>query len=74
MSKETLSTSEKEVPKIRSALTEKYREEEKETLNPEKIKKKKSQLPEQSGWRQLVLQFTPKENTIGGILIVQESL
>jgi len=42
MSKETLSTSEKEVPKIRNALTEKYRSEEKEPLNPENIQKQKS--------------------------------
>ena len=74
MSKETLSTSEKEVPKIRSALTEKYRAEEKEPLNPENIQKQKSQLPEPSGWRLLVLPFTPKEKTKGGILIAQESL
>ena len=74
MSKETLSTSEKEVPKIRNALTEKYRSEEKEPLNPENIKKQSSQLPEPSGWRLLVLPFTPKEKTKGGILIAQESL
>ena len=74
MSKETLSTSEKEVPKSRNALTEKYQSEEKEPLNPENIQKQKEQLPEPSGWRLLVLPFTPKENTKGGILIAQESL
>ena len=75
MSKETLSTSEKEVPKHRNALSEKYLKEakgEKEPLNPENIQK--SQLPAPSGWRLLVLPFSPREKTKGGILIAQESL
>ena len=70
--KETLSTSEKEVPKHRNALQEKYKLEEKEPLNPDNIQK--SQLPTPSGWRLLVLPFTPREKTKGGILIAQESL
>ena len=62
MNKETLSTSTKEVPKHRNALQEKYNEtknigQEKEPLNPDNIKKVKSQLPEPSGWRLLVLPF-----------------
>ena len=68
MSKETLSTSEKDVPKQRNALEEKY----KEPLNPENIQR--SQLPVPSGWRLLVLPFSPREKTKGGILIAQESL
>ena len=68
MNKETLSTSDKEVPKQRNALEEKY----KEPLNPENIQK--SQLPVPSGWRLLVLPFSPREKTKGGILIAQESL
>ena len=68
MNKETLSTSYKEVPKQRNALEEKY----KEPLNPENIQK--SQLPAPSGWRLLVLPFSPREKTKGGILIAQESL
>ena len=68
MNKETLSTSEKDVPKQRNALEEKY----KEPLNPENIQK--SQLPVPSGWRLLVLPFTPKEKTKGGVFIAQESL
>ena len=68
MNKETLSTSDKEVPKHRNALEEKY----KEPLTPENIQK--SQLPVPSGWRLLVLPFTPREKTKGGILIAQESL
>ncbi len=72
--KETLSTSEKEDPKHRNALEEKYQHEEKEPLNPENIKSQESQLPEPRGWRLLVLPFTPREKTKGGILIAQESL
>ena len=72
MNKETLSTSEKEVPKHKNALEEKYQTEEKEPLNPENIQR--SQLPVPSGWRLLVLPFSPREKTIGGILIAQESL
>jgi len=72
MNKETLSTSEKEVPKHRNALEDKYQVEEKEPLNPENIQK--SQLPAPSGWRLLVLPFSPREKTKGGILIAQESL
>ena len=72
MSKETLSTSEKEVPKNREALQEKYKEQ--EPLNPENIKNQESQLPVPSGWRLLVLPFTPREKTKGGILIAQETL
>ena len=68
MNKETLSTSDKEVPKHRNALEEKYQE----PLNPENIQK--SQLPVPSGWRLLVLPFSPREKTKGGILIAQESL
>ena len=68
MSKETLSTSDKEVPKHQNALEDKY----KEPLSPENIQK--SQLPAPSGWRLLVLPFTPREKTKGGILIAQEAL
>ena len=75
MNKVTLSTSEKEVPKHKNALEEKYKSEpQKEPLNPDNIQDQKPQLPEPSGWRLLVLPFTPKEKTRGGILIAQESL
>ena len=74
MSKEMLSTS-KEIPKHKNALMEKYEKvKEKEPLNPESIKGVTDQLPEPSGWRLLVLPFTPKEKTKGGIIIAQESL
>ena len=74
--KETSSES-TEVPKIKFGLQDKYKEEAKgepEPLNPENIKKQKEQLPNPSGWRLLVLPFTPKEKTKGGIIIAQESL
>ena len=80
MKKETLSTSEKEVPKINLGLEEKYKEEAKtaeptkEPLNPENIKSVVDELPTPTGWRILVLPFTPKEKTSGGIIIAQESL
>ena len=74
MSKEMLSTS-KEIPKHKNALEEKYKNvKEKEPLNPENIKDVTAQLPEPSGWRLLVLPFTPKEKTKGGILFSQEQL
>ena len=66
--KETLSISDQEVPKHQNALEDKY----KEPLSPENIQK--SQLPAPSGWRLLVLPFTPREKTKGGILIAQEAL
>ena len=79
MSTEKLSTSTKEVPKHRNALEEKYKQtkemvKEKEPLNPENIQNIKDQLPEPCGYRLLVLPFTPKEKTKGGIIIAQESL
>ena len=80
MIKETLSTSEKEIPKTVLGLEEKYKEEAKtaeptkEPLNPENIKSVVDELPTPSGWRLLVLPFTPKEKTSGGLIIAQESL
>ena len=78
MSKETLSTSEKEIPKTVLGLEEKYKEENKQeeskSLNPENIGSIVDELPEPSGWRLLVLPFTPKDKTSGGIIISQESL
>jgi co-chaperonin GroES (HSP10) len=80
MIKEMLSTSEKEIPKINLGLEEKYKEEAKtaeptkEPLNPENIKSVVDELPTPSGWRLLVLPFTPKEKTSGGLIIAQESL
>ena len=79
MSKETLSTSGKEVPKIKLGLQDKYEAEKKEKphairLDENNIKDVADQLPEPVGYRLLVLPFTPKEKTKGGILFSQEQL
>ena len=52
---ETSSTSTTDIPKIKSALTDKYKEE-------------ASKLPKPTGWRILVLPFQGKKKTKGGIL------
>ena len=74
---ETLSTS-KEVPKTRLALEEKYKSEPKEPhakrLDENNIQEVADQLPQPVGYRILVLPFTPKEKTKGGILFSQEQL
>jgi len=79
MSKEQLLSSEKthEVPKHRNALEEKYQKSqstEVKRLDQDNIQSMVDQLPEPSGWRMLVLPFTPKEKTKGGIIFSQESL
>ena len=75
--------SDKEIPKTRLALDEKYQEENKKEIDSVKKEKRvdetnvsdiKDELPQPSGWRLLVLPFTPKEKTKGGILIAQETL
>jgi hypothetical protein len=66
----------KEVPKHKDALQNKYNEESKnlkEPLHPDNITNV-DQLPNPSGWRILVLPFTPKDKTKGGIIIAQETL
>ena len=79
MSKEMLSTS-KEIPKHKNALEEKYKEQKVESVEEAKrvdetnVSDIKDELPQPSGWRLLVLPFTPKEKTKGGIIIAQESL
>ena len=81
MSKEQLLTSTKqEVPKHKNALEEKYKEQKVESVQEAKrvdetnVGSIKDELPQPSGWRLLVLPFTPKEKTKGGILIAQETL
>ena len=80
MSKEQLSISKKEVPKHKNALEEKYKEQKVESVEEAKrvdetnVANIKDELPQPSGWRLLVLPFTPKEKTKGGIIIAQESL
>ena len=87
MSQETLSTSPEKVtekaeaPKLKPALQEKYEEEKKnikpepEPLTPENIGTETvDELPEPSGYRILVLPFTPKKKSEGGIIFAQETL
>ena len=80
MSKEQLSISKNEVPKHKNALEEKYKEQKVESVEEAKridetnVGSIKDELPQPSGWRLLVLPFTPKEKTKGGIIIAQESL
>ena len=80
MSKEQLSNSKKEVPKHKNALEEKYKEQKVESVEEAKridetnVGSIKDELPQPSGWRLLVLPFTPKEKTKGGIIIAQEAL
>ena len=82
MSKEQLSTSvsrKEEVPKHKNALEEKYKEQKVESVEVKRVDETnvgdiKNELPVPSGWRLLVLPFTPKEKTKGGIIIAQESL
>ena len=80
MKNETTSSN-SEVPKIKSALLDKYQEEpkklvekENKTVDETNVGDIKDQLPEPSGYRLLVLPFTPKDKTKGGILIAQETL
>ena len=61
----------KEPPKHKDALQDKYNEESKnlkEPLHPDNITDV-DQLPDPSGWRILVLPFTPKDKTKGGIIL-----
>jgi len=80
MSKEQLSISKNEVPKHKNALEEKYKEQKVESVKEAKridetnVGSIKDELPQPSGWRLLVLPFTPKEKTKGGILFSQEQL
>jgi co-chaperonin GroES (HSP10) len=74
MQKETLLNS-TEVPKTVLGLEEKYKEEDKKTVRAENITDSLiDSLPQPSGWRILVLPFTPKDKTKGGIIFSQESL
>ena len=80
--KEQLLTSasrKEEVPKHKNALEEKYKEQQVESVEVKRVDETnvgdiKNELPVPSGWRLLVLPFTPKEKTKGGIIIAQESL
>jgi co-chaperonin GroES (HSP10) len=72
--KETLSNS-TEIPKTVLGLEDKYKEENEKTVRADNISETLiDSLPNPTGWRILVLPFTPKDKTKGGILIAQESL
>ena len=68
----------KESPKIKPALEEKYQEEKEnqaEPLSPDNLGVNSiEELPEPAGYRILVLPFTPKNKSKGGILFSQETL
>ena len=76
MKQETLSNSEN--PKVKLALEDKYKEQDEkeaaERVDHTNIENVVDELPTPSGWRLLVLPFTPKEKTKGGLLIAQETL
>ncbi len=65
MSKEQLSTLGKEIPKHKNALEEKYQTTESHVkrLDQDNIQSMLDQLPNPSGYRMLVLPFTPKEKS-----------
>jgi chaperonin GroES len=58
---EQSSTSKKEIPKLKPALQEKYKEE-------------TAKLPKPTGWRLLVLPFKMNEKTKGGIIMNESTL
>jgi len=78
MQKEISSTSAEteSTPKIKSALLDKYREEEEKSVDTHNaIKEKEStKLPQPTGWRMLVLPFKAKPKTKGGIYLSDESI
>jgi co-chaperonin GroES (HSP10) len=64
-----------EIPKTVLGLEEKYKEADAKTVRAENITESLiDNLPNPSGWRILVLPFTPKDKTKGGIIFSQESL
>ena len=64
-----------EIPAHKNALEEKYQSTKaKEPLRPDNIKSEVEELPEPSGWRILILPFTPPDTTKGGIILSQETL
>ena len=76
MTKEQLSTSTQEVPKVKLALQEKYEEQDKKENKKQKdlSNKESSKLPKPTGWRLLVLPFKMKEKTKGGLMLADETI
>jgi hypothetical protein len=77
--KDPKTSSTSESPKIKLALEEKYKEENKKADEAvdkhNSIKdKESSKLPQPTGWRLLVLPFRAKAKTKGGIFLADESI
>jgi len=72
----TLEETQKEIPKVKLALEEKYdQQNQKEYEEHNSIKdKESSKLPQPTGWRLLVLPFKAKPKTKGGIYLADESI
>jgi co-chaperonin GroES (HSP10) len=72
------SSDSKEVPKTKLALEEKYKEQDKieqsKRVDETNVDSIQDELPTPTGWRLLVLPFTPKDKTKGGIIVAQETL
>lgn len=71
---QTSSDSGKEIPKTKLALEEKYKEEQSKRVDETNVASIQDELPNPTGWRLLVLPFTPKDKTKGGIIVAQETL
>jgi co-chaperonin GroES (HSP10) len=64
-----------EIPTHKNALEEKYKNiQTKEALRPDNLKSEIEDLPQPSGWRILILPFTPPERTKGGLILSQDTL
>ena len=64
-----------EIPTHKNALEEKYKNiKTKEALRPDNLKSEIEDLPQPSGWRILILPFTPPERTKGGLILSQDTL
>ena len=64
-----------EIPAHKNALEEKYKNiQTKEALRPDNLKSEIEDLPQPSGWRILILPFTPPERTKGGLILSQDTL
>lgn len=80
MSSPSISAESTEIPKTKSALLEKYQSQPNDEVKGKKridetnVDSIVDELPNPSGYRILVLPFTPKDKTKGGIIIAQESL
>jgi len=72
----SLSSEKIPTPKIKLALEEKYKDQDKKEVDAyERLKtKESSKLPAPTGWRMLILPFKMKEKSKGGIIFGQDTL